>query len=164
MKPELTEVKSQTFETQDQGAGPVQVLEVEYPTGELRDVELFQQPGLASGATQSHKVIVMPISGGGYKVGIAAHNYELGLEVSAGETKLYSTDSAGSTRKALIHLKADGKIDIKNDTEGLKSVLSDLIDEIKNLQTFGSPANHTVDTASQTALTAIKTRLGTLLS
>lgn len=52
-----------------------------------------------------------------------------------------------------ITIETDGKFIFKNNTTDLKTVLSDLATQIKNLQTYGSPATHTVMPSSQTAIT-----------
>lgn len=56
-----------------------------------------------------------------------------------------------------LEIETDGKFTFKNNTTDLKTVLSDLATEIKNLQTYGSPATHTVTPTSQTSITAWKT-------
>lgn len=161
---ELGKVESSEYDTPDGAEGQAQFLKVELPTGEIRNVELYQQPGVASGATPGHTALLIPVSGGGYRIAIGAHNYGLSIEASAGHTKIYSTDSSGSSVKCLLHLKADGKIAIENDDRSLKEVLDDLVDEIKNLTTTGSPTTHTVNASSQAALDAIKTKIGEILT
>lgn len=56
-----------------------------------------------------------------------------------------------------LEIETDGKFTFKNNTTDLKTVLSDLATEIKNLQTYGSPATHTVTPTSQTSITAWET-------
>jgi phage gp45-like len=62
-----------------------------------------------------------------------------------------------------ISIAVDGQIQFAGSGESLKLILSDLIDKIKALTTFGSPASHSVTAASQDDLDAIKTRVETLL-
>ncbi len=86
------------------------------------------------------------------------------LPADPGETKVYSTDAEGAETGNMA-IKPNGKLGYKNEllTEDLKTVLSDLITEIKNLVTTGSPVLHTVNPASQAALTAINVRLGNVM-
>lgn len=113
---ELASVESSEYKTPDGGEGPAQFVKVELPAGEIRNVELYQQPGLASGATSGHTALLIPVSGGGYRIAIGAHNYGLSIEASAGHTKIYSTDATGATVKCLLHLKADGSLSIEADS------------------------------------------------
>ncbi len=95
---------------------------------------------------------------------IGALNYNVPLPADPGETKVYSTDADGAETGSMV-LKPNGKLGYKNEllSEDLKSLLSDLITEIKNLVTTGSPVLHTVNPASQAALTAINVRLGNVM-
>ena len=101
---------------------------------------------------------------GSWDVIIGALNYQVPLPADPGETKVYSTDADGAETGNMA-LKPNGKLGYKNEllTEDLKTVLSDLITEIKNLVTTGSPVLHTVNPASQAALTAINVRLGNVM-
>lgn len=51
-----------------------------------------------------------------------------------------------------IVINTEGKYTIKNNVTDLKTILSDLVNIIKSLQTYGSPASHTVMPTSQTQL------------
>lgn len=80
------------------------------------------------------------------------------------ETSIKSLDvKIESTTGAKVYTKSSGLIAIFNAVESLQSILSDLIDATSGIITTGSPAVHTVNAASQTALLAIKTRVNLLL-
>lgn len=92
--------------------------------------------------------------------------------VNEGEIKILSRDIATGQEMASFYFKADGAMDLisstdklitlKNTVESFKTILDDLIEEIKAIKTFGSPTNHTIDPATITLLDAIKTRISTL--
>jgi hypothetical protein len=136
------------------------LLQVEMLDGDVRIVELISQAGEDTNPADGCRVCVIDASKG-YKVGIAVTD-NLTPEVDPGEKEFYSTDSPATTKKARLKLGADGLITIQNEVEVLATLLADFIDEIKAIQTIGSPANHTISPASQALLEAIKTRLNTL--
>lgn len=121
-------------------------------------VELYHPPGVSSGPTENDRVIILPV-GSGVKVGIATHNYKIEVEVSAGETILYSTDSDGKEVKAQIKLDTDGNIIMNEGTDHAASFekLKTEIEKIQNAwDTFaqayvpGGPATQgTPPTAAQ---------------
>lgn len=130
----------------------------------VKEVEFFQMPGIVSGLTSSDEIVVIPIDGGGYKVGIASNNYKIGIDCLPGETKIFSTDTTGENEMAIIELgNLTGLIRIANQVEDLKSVLDFLIDSISAGVTIGSPTTQVFDPATQANLTLAKTRLGTIL-
>lgn len=127
-----------------------------------RETEFYQLPGFVGGVTPGSQCVIQEIEGG-YSVIVASNNYKLSVSVTAGQTKIYSTDATGTTKKAEILLDTNGKVKLFNSDESLKGLIYDLIAEIVALKTFGTPANHTVDPSSVTNLNAIKTRFGNLL-
>jgi hypothetical protein len=84
-------------------------------------------------------------------------------KVEPGEMKIYSR-VAGGTIKAQVYCKKDGLIAIKNDVHDLKTLMADLITELKALKTIGSPTNHTVDPSSQALLDAWKAKFDLLFT
>lgn len=129
----------------------------------VSEVQFFQTPGIVSGLTPSDEVVVSRIDGGGYRVGIASFNYKIGIECTPGQTKIYSTDPTGNIKKAEIILDTNGKIKLSNSTQNLKSIIDDLIDELINFKTFGSPANHTTDPNTVSKLNLIKNNINGIL-
>lgn len=130
----------------------------------VKEVEFFQTPGIVSGLTSSDEIVVIPIDGGGYKIGIASNNYKIGIDCLPGETKIFSTDTTGENEMAIIELgNLTGLIRIANQVEDLKSVLDFLIDSISAGVTIGSPTTQVFDPTTQANLTLAKTRLGTIL-
>jgi len=97
----------------------------------------------------------------------AGHTAIVGVVSSAtiqeGELKLFSRDPKTGIINSEIYLRADKLFVIKNDVENLKLIMNDLIKEIKAIKTFGSPAQHTVDPATQTLLDAVDARINALL-
>jgi hypothetical protein len=62
-----------------------------------------------------------------------------------------------------ITVDSDKKIHIGNSVNDIKKLLTDLVTEIKNLRTFGSPGAHAVDPSSITSLeTFVTTKLNVL--
>jgi phage gp45-like len=130
----------------------------------VKDVEFFQTPGIVSGLTSSDEIAVIPIDGGGYKIGIASNNYSIGINCLPGEIKIFSTDPTGKNEKGIIELgNLTGLIRIANQVEDLKSVLDFLIDSIQSGVTIGSPSTQVFDSTTQANLVLAKTRLGTIL-
>ena len=88
-----------------------------------------------------------------------------------GEIRIYSRDDDGNL-KASIHCKkngdieivsTDGKIAIDNDAQKLKVIMNDLIKEIKDIVTIGSPSIHTIKPTTKVKFDAIDTRFNALL-
>lgn len=129
----------------------------------VKEVEFFQTSGLVSGLTSSDEIVVIPIDGGGYNIGIASFNYKISISVTPGQTKIFSTDSTGLIKKAEIILDTNGKIKMSNSTQSIKSIMDDIIDELIDFKTFGTPANHTTDPSTVVNLNLIKTKIGQLL-
>jgi len=129
----------------------------------VSEVEFFQTPGIVSGLTPSDQIVVSKIDGGGYRVGIASFNYKIGIEATSGQTKIYSSDNTGNTKQAEIILNSDGKIKLSNNSQSIKTLIDELIDELINFKTFGSPSNHTTDPGTITNLNSIKTKIGQIL-
>ena len=96
----------------------------------VKEIEFFQMPGIVSGLTSSDEIVVIPIDGGGYNIGIASFNYKISISVTPGQTKIFSTDSTGLIKKAEIILDTNGKIKMSNSTQSIKGIMDDIIDEL----------------------------------
>lgn len=129
----------------------------------VKEVEFFQTPGIVSGLTSSDEIVVIPIDGGGYKIGIASFNYKISISVTPGQTKIFSTDTTGLIKKAEIILDTNGKIKMSNSSQSIKAIMDEIIDELIDFKTFGTPANHTTDPSTVANLSLIKTKIGQLL-
>lgn len=129
----------------------------------VSEAQFFQTPGIVSGLTPSDEVVVTRLDGGGYRVGIASYNYNVGIEATSGQTKIYSTDITGNTKQAEIILDSNGKVKLSNSAQSIKALLDELIDELIDFKTFGTPSNHTTDPTTITNLNLIKTKIGQLL-
>jgi hypothetical protein len=159
---ELGEIEKSDYKIKGDAPGKAVVIEVSENDGEaIREIEYYQLPGFGSSPTPGDQAISTEVEGG-YRVTIASQNYSIDLELDKGETKIYSTDPTGLVKLAEIYLDNTGKIKISNSLEDLKTLINDLIDEISDLKTFGSPTNHTIDPTSQVSLLALKTRFNLL--
>lgn len=157
----LFDVVATAYKTLRKAPGNAVVVQLQTDLGEEREIELYQQPGIASGPTPGDKVASIDL--GGYRVGIATHNYRVNIEVAAGETVIYSTNADGGTKQAEIKLGADGKVSISNTAADLTAVLNDLIAELKVFKTTGSPTNHVTDPGTIANLIAIEADLALLM-
>lgn len=63
------------------------------------------------------------------------------------EKATFSMDKDGN-----VNIECEGSLNLKNDKKSLRKIFEDLVTQIKNLQTYGSPANHTVMPSSQQAI------------
>lgn len=134
--------------------------------GGVTTAEMYQAPGLVSRPAKNARHVVLPVgSGRRYMLSIACHNYDVNVEVSEGETAIYSTTADGKTVKAQVILGADGKIVVKNETKSLKTILENIVTHLRDLTTtncvVGSPV--TLAPATITNLSADLLDLATLL-
>lgn len=67
------------------------------------------------------------------------------------------------TSIASFEVDATGLYEVKNQVETLGGLVADLIQEIENIQTFGSPSQHVLLPSSIVALEVIKARFALLL-
>lgn len=128
----------------------------------FRTIEMMHPPGVISGPTPGDVVVTVD-AGGRLVIAVGSRNYRIEVAVTAGETVIYSTAADGSEVKAEIKLDTDGKIEAKNASQSLKDLIDSLIDEIKNLTTYGSPGSHSVTAASKATLDLLKADFGELL-
>lgn len=117
-----------------------------------------QPPGLRVGLIEGDIVIRIPVSNDQTLAAFFPTD-STPPAVEKGEVLLYSRQ-AGKVR---IQADTTGKVVISNGIENLEQIISDLIDQIKGLQTAGSPANHVVNPTSQVSLDALKIRAQSLL-
>lgn len=78
-----------------------------------------------------------------------------------GELRIYSRNSDGETQ-AEIYLKAGGLMEIKNQVQALSALINELFTEIKAITTTGSPASHTISTATKQKFTDLNTKFDEL--
>ena len=156
----ITSTKQAVYPGDTEGESIIATGEASASKGETAQV--YGMPGLIANPPAGIKGVRFRI--GSLDIIIGALNYQVSLPADPGETKVYSTDTDGAETGNMA-LKQNGKLGYKNEllTEDLKTVLSDLITEIKNLITTGSPTLHTVSPASKALLTTINTRLGNVM-
>lgn len=111
----LFEVVATAYKKLRKAPGKSVVIQLETELGEQRELELYQQPGLASGPTPGDQVATINL--GGYRVGVATQNYKVEVDVAAGTTTIYSTDADGETLQSTIVLTADGEIHVNGETK-----------------------------------------------
>lgn len=96
---------------------------------------------------------------------IATHNYNVMVNLSEGETAIYSTTTDGKTVKAQVVLDSAGKIKVANTSRSLNVILRTLIQHVRDLTTIncvsGSPV--TLSPASIAQLNADLSALAELL-
>lgn len=87
--------------------------------GAAVEAELYQLPGVFARPVKDARGIMLNVGPGRrYTVVIATHDYRVNINIAAGETAIYSTDSAG-TVKARIDLDAAGVIKLNGATKRL---------------------------------------------
>jgi len=156
----ITSTKKDTYPGDIEGESIIATGEASASKGETAQV--YGMPGLIANPPAGIRGIRFRI--GSLDIIIGALNYKVPLPADPGETKVYSTDADGSETGSML-LKPNGKLGYKNVSlsEDLKTLLTDLISEIKAITTTGSPTLHTVSPASKVLLTAINTRLGNVM-
>lgn len=106
----LGRIVKSTFERLRKAPGQAIVIQIENDGGEVREVELYQLPGIASGPTPKDRAIILSM--GGYRVAIATHNYRVGAEAEPGQVRIFSTDAAGDSVQGEVLLNTDGTVDL----------------------------------------------------
>jgi len=124
------------------------------------DSEVFATHGIVSRPSKATRGVRMRI--GNLGIVIAAFTYGVEPPANAGATKLYATDEDGAEKSAVV-LDSDGKISASNDSEDLAKCIDDLINEIKNITTFGSAPSHTLTPTSIANLASIASRFKSIL-
>ncbi|MDC7218649.1 MAG: hypothetical protein PQJ59_01840 [Spirochaetales bacterium] len=109
----LEKVTESTNATKGSAPGPAVILTTSAAGDQERTRELYHPPGVRSAPTPEDRAVIVPVEGG-VKVAVATHNYRIALEVSAGETVIYSTKADGSEVKAKIKLDAEGNVAIND--------------------------------------------------
>ena len=140
----VAKVLSSVFKTRSTAPGKSIVVKTIGAGGAQRTAEMYHNPGISSAPTKSDRVIEIPIGNSGTRVIVASHNYRVEVEPAAGETIIYSTNTAGDTVQSTIKLDADGNIEINGDS--------------KSFVTYAE-----LNTALQSLVTAINTTFGTKL-
>lgn len=162
----LNIIKGILYKAKGAAPGKAVVLTTKAAGGQERETELYHPPGLSSGPTPED-IGVEVSSGTAGRVTIAAHNYKLEIEVTAGETILYSTSADGETLKSTIKLDTNGNILLNGDSKtfvtfaALNTALQGLITGLnaefaKKLDSPGAPGLLSLD-ISAAETTTVKT-------
>ncbi len=107
----LEKVTGISFKTKGAAPGKAVIIQTIAAGDQERNAEMYHNPGISSGPTKEDRVISVPV-GTGTRVIIAAHNYRIEVEVTDGETIIYSTNADGSIVKSQIKLDNAGNIDL----------------------------------------------------
>lgn len=156
----LAKLKNALFRKSQDAPGKSMSVDLQTIGDNADDAELYFLPGFFSRPHDGETGVIIDVQG--LNICIATHNYKLDINFDKGEGNIFSYDADGII---LSRVKCDknGKIVVKNQTEDLKTLINDLINEIKNIVTTGSPTTHTVSTASKALLDTMDSRFNTLL-
>lgn len=124
------------------------------------DGEHYHLPGFFSRPQDGLTGVVIDVKG--LNIIIATHDYKLDISIDKGECLIFSYDADGNILSS-VKCDKNGKVVVKNNTENLKTLINDLITEVKAIITTGSPTTHTVSAGSQALLDGVNTRFNTLL-
>lgn len=160
---ELVRVVSSSLKTRTGAPGRQVVITGKGIGATDSEAEVYPSPGIFARPPRGSRVVVVPLAGGRTRVVIGAANYGITLDCAEGETILYSTDAAGTTLKAQVHLDASGLIKIANSSKSLKTVLDSILSHLSTLTTTGTAAAQTISGASKALLEADKADLALLL-
>lgn len=114
----LEKVSGISFKKKGAAPGKAIIIQTIAAGDQERTTEMYHNPGISSAPTIEDRIISVPV-GAGTRVIIASHNYRIEVEPDAGETIIYSTNSAGDTVKSQIKLDNDGNIDLNGDGKKL---------------------------------------------
>lgn len=159
----ITEIDYKIKGTND---GKSTVIKTEAGAGQERETELFHNPGISSGPTVGDEAVTVNVGSSG-RIAIATQNYRLEVEVTEGQTIIYSTSTDGETLKSQILLDTDGTINMNGDSKQfvthkeLDTALQLFIVSLNatfatKLDTAGAPGTLSLD-ISAAATTTIKT-------
>lgn len=126
---------------------------------DIQTVELFTQAGDESIPPKGTEVIIVSPTRN-RKIAIAESDEIVPVD-GAGNREIYS--QSGGAKKARIRLDSGGLILFSNDVEDLKTLMNDMITEIKAIKTFGSPTNHVIDPTTQVLFDTLNGRFNALL-
>lgn len=132
--------KEQQYKKKGASPGKSIVLKTSSSGSQERETEHYQLHGIASGVTPDSRAVEVSVGTAG-RIIVATQNYNLEVEVTAGQTKIYSTSADGKTLKSLIDLDVNGNVNINGDADfavafnDLKSEFNKLNDEYNKLVT-----------------------------
>ncbi len=132
--------------------GKATILRTSAPAGQVRSLEMYQTPGVASAPTADDRLVEAEI-GSGKRVVIATHNYKVEVAVKAGETIIYSTDSVGQAISNQIKLDNAGNIAIGESDNQI------LVDSKGNIDLGGDARTFVTWTELNAALQLLMTAL-----
>lgn len=142
------------------GSGSRLLLQVEMSNAnDVQTVEMVNAPGEDTSPVNDSQVIIFDI-GKAFKVALAGNDGIVPV-ATPGEYEIYS--SSGGSKKTRFKLYTDEKAALFNSSKDLLTLIEGLIDTVKAIITVGSPTQHVISPASQTALESYKTEFQGLL-
>ncbi len=132
----LEKVTGISFRKKGAAPGQAVIIQTIASGDQERDAEMYHNPGISSAPTKQDRVVSVRLKSG-TRVIVGSHNYRINIEVTDGETKVYSTNADGTILKSVIKLDNDGNIDLNGD--GKKFVTFSELDTA--LQTFKTALN-----------------------
>lgn len=146
----------------------LRLLKIElYPGYTLGKTRMFFPPGISATPIKNEQGLMMPSGTDGQIAFLGTLTKEV---VEEGEIKIYSRDEDGNV-KANMYFKKDGNVDLvsdggkfalDNESEKFKTILNDLVKEIKDIVTIGSPSSHTITIATKTKFDTLNNRINNL--
>ena len=134
---ELVRVVSTTLKKWHAAPGTAIVVTAKGLGGAALETEIAHPPGIFGRPPKDFHGVFLPVGQGRrYGVIVAGLNYSLNINISAGETAVYSTDANG-TVKARMDFDATGKVALTNTAgKSLKTILKTLIEHVRDLVTI----------------------------
>ena len=112
----ISKITSTEYKRKGSNPGKSLIIKTLAAGNQERETELYNVPGIASGPTPNDIAVEVP-SGTSGRIAVATQNYRLEIEVTPGQTKVYSTSTDGATLKSTIILDVDGNISLNGDTK-----------------------------------------------
>ena len=168
----IAEIIGSVFKVRSKAPGKAIILKIVSAGGARRTAEMYHPPGISSRPTNGDRCIEIPVGRSGTRVIVASHNYRVEVEPQAGETIIYSTNTAGDAVQSKIKLDSNGNIELNGDSKRfvtyseLNSALQDLVTYINGHAhtgvttgggTSGTPATPTSLDISAAETETIKT-------
>lgn len=116
----LVKLTRAKIDTKGNAPGKSVIAQASGVEGQTMTPEVYQAPGVLAVPPDGATGVYVPIGPSGrYGVVIALQNYQITLDLSPGETAIYSTTADGKTVKAKIVLDDAGDIALNGDSKRL---------------------------------------------
>lgn len=116
----LFRLRKASLKVKGRAPGKSVIMQASGIEGQELTPEVYQAPGVFALPPDGVVGVYTRLGAGGSRgIVIALHNYQIEINISAGETALYSTTSDGKTVKGLIKLDKDGNIAFNGNSKHL---------------------------------------------